>query len=93
MHAGNGDGADELLLSDGHRAQHNQLPWASQAFHVVSHVDLGVRQCHELLISSTETTLSSKMPATGTLIDLQPAFNTQVSQWPPSRQVGRNLVL
>ena len=93
MHAGDDDVTNELLLSDGLQAPHYQLPWASQAYPIVSHADLGVRQCHERLLSSTETTLSSNIPATGTLVDLQPAFNTQVSHWPPSRQASRYVVL
>ena len=93
MHAGDNDDTDKVLLSDGLQAPHIHLPWASQAVPFVSHADLGVKQCHELLLSRMETTLSSSMPATGTLVDLQPAFNTQVSHWPPSRQASRHVVL
>ena len=93
MHAGNNDGTDDFNIRNGLQALHTQLPWTSQAFPVVSHADLGVRQCHAFLLSSTETILSSNMPATGTLVDLQPAFNTQVSHWPPSWQASGHVVL
>ena len=92
MHAGSNDGPNDHPPA-GLQAPHHFLPWASQAFALVSHADLGVRQCHELVLSSTETALSSNTPATGTLRDLQSAFNTQVSHWPPSKQANRHVVL
>ena len=91
MHAGSNYGTDHYL--EGLQAPHNFVPQASQAFSVVSYADRVVRPRHELLLSNMETALSSNTPAPGTLADLQPAFNAQVSHWPPSRQASILVVL